>query len=165
MPPLTLELLTSHFDIIRFEAVTDDEVVKERSSSTVFIPQRFFSFAHSGPLVFFSMISWHQRRRRRKPRVISHLSLVTRATFRCGDVPKSGVSAPSALALVFTVYLPIEIDFNLKTQIPITIGNYTVTSAVQFLLRNFALRRSCIKENLKESLAVFSYASADGRRS
>ena len=46
----------------------------------------------SGPLIDFSMTSWHQRSRRNKTRVKSHLSLETRATFRRGDVSKVGVT-------------------------------------------------------------------------
>ena len=68
--------------------------LKERSWATHFCQNHchFYSFMHSGPLVKFSTISWHQRRRRRTPRVIRLISLETRATFRRGDVSKVGVT-------------------------------------------------------------------------
>ena len=124
---------------------------KKPFSSTHFPqnPCRFCSFGHSGPLVEFSMISWHQRRRRRKPWVNSHLSLETRATFRRGDAPKSGGHEHAALlyrahcVLSYRNWICIEMN-----RIPITIGKYTVTSRGPFLARNFTLMMSCSKGNL-----------------
>ena len=84
--------------------------LKKAFSATLFLlsPCRFLTPGLMGPLVEFLLNSWHQRRCRFLPKVIYHLSLQTRATFRRGDVSKGGVTQIKASRIQIKAF-PIQI--------------------------------------------------------
>ena len=107
--------------------ISYDEVVERTFLINTFLyfftnPLAFFSFMYSGLLVFFPMISWRQRRRRRRPRVFSSSSLCYSSSYVQNFMSKSG-------SLHVTVYFPIVIDIcGIFRLCSISIGMSTVST-------------------------------------
>ena len=101
--------------------------LKEAFSPTLFsknseTPCHFWNVWLTGPLVACFIISWHQRRRRRRPRVFSSSSLCYSSSYVQNYMSKSG-------SLHVTVYFPIVIDIcGIFRLCSISIGMSTVST-------------------------------------